>query len=813
MEHNMKELIVSCDHMLSSEKWRKWERLQDVNSNLLQEYVSFKKNRPQDILFFQVGEFYELYEYDAEFATDFLGLKLTKREIQGLVIPMCGMPKHSGLDYAYRLANEGYTVTIVAQEKDEEENVTRKIGQIITPGTITDNYYEKENNPYIMTAYELKKDVGVVLFDTITGETKSFLTNRFGFFDFVERYKPQEIRLYLPFLWDQELLQKTKRWDGFQLFQVPRFYDEMKEAIRVHKENYFTNEFESYAVIAAHFFLIQYMHDINYTHVTVLPVHHIQERDYLALHEQAVRGLDLLENSTTKKKQSSLFHLLDYAQSAKGSRLLKSWIQEPLLHPAAIQKRLNIVAYFSNRTSFCQSLRSTLEGVPDVERILARIESFRFHDDDFVLLQKGLEQIHSFLQTLEESGEDDSLRKLATPYFQSTKTILDDLQSKIDEEHIIAPGFNPAFDTIKEQKEQGLSHLESYYEEQKETHGLKGLKLKDNKVLGYFFELTLKQSKEAPEHFDQKEKLSNAVRYHTTELKEKEISYLQALESYEESYRKTLRLLISDILSFQTEMKKILDFVSLFDVLLGFATLAKERNYVKPRLVENKVLQIKDGKHPLLDAFHYKKTIANSVNGTEKSVTLVTGPNMGGKSSYLKMIGLMQIMAQIGCFVPASAMNFSPVDRILLRMGANDNLLEAQSTFKVEMDEMAYILYHTTENSLILMDELGRGTSTSDGIALARSIIEDIHENKQALTFCSTHYHELVDLENHLTRFHNVHAEAKTNDDQNIKLTYRILRGGSQKSFGIEVAKHSGIPENIIQRATQLLQEQEKKDR
>lgn len=795
-----------------------WLELKELDSELMKQFIYFKEQRPNHIIFLQVGDFFELYDSDAIVASEVLGMKLTKREIGGKSIPMCGMPQKNGNDFANRLAKEGHYVSLIVQDKNEKGEVKRKFWESITPGTVQGDLIEQDQNQFIMTVYEFKKDVGVVLFDSTTGEIKTRLTNRYGIFDLIERFNPKEILVYLPFLWEEELLNKLKRVSNCQIYNVPRFYDEMRMAIETHKEEQFKNEFVSYAIIAAHYFMLHYIKAMQGQHVTLRPIQYIDERNYLFLHKTALAGLDVLENEQTKKKKGSLFDLLDLCVTAKGSRLLKSWLQEPLLDSVEIEKRYRIVDSFVKNNEYRKILRESLQGTPDVERVIGRFENARYKDTDLVLLKVGLDKINSFLDKVIKGSNSPALIDLTKKHFNRVNEIALNLNQKIDENEIVAVGYNSEYDKVKEIKEKGVSLIEEHFEELKETFKTKSLKLKENKVLGYFFELTLNQLKQIEKDLTEEEwnnfnelfiergKVTNGKRFVTEELKDLEDSLLNAEEEYGLLYKKTIRKIVSETLSFHEDINKILEFVSTFDVLLSFSEVSVENNFCKPTIDENNHLLIKKGKHPLLQKFHYKKTISNNAIIKSENVYLITGPNMGGKSIYLKMVGLLTIMAQVGCFVPAEKMIFTPVDRILLRMGASDSLLEEQSTFALEMDEVAYILFHATKNSLVLMDELGRGTSTNDGIAIATAVIEELHNKINCKTVCSTHYHELIELNKNLQRFSNLHAEAKTDEKGNINLTYKIINGGSPNSFGIEVAKKSGIPTHIIRRAQNILE-------
>lgn len=777
-----------------------WEELKDFKSNLMQQFYSFKKQKPDHMLLFQVGQFYETYCEDAVILHNKLDDKLTGKTIEKSRIPMSGVPLHAGEDRANRLAKMGFTVMFVGEKKDENDNITREIIDYKTPATITDSeFLEKDEHQYIMTAYDFKDELGVVIFDTLSGEIFTRNVHKYCIFDLISRYQPKEVHLYLPRKWQSEIMEKLHNIPEVITYDVPLFYKEMQPTIQEHKEQYFAEQFIPYSIIAAHYFMITYLSDIQKNQVTIRPIQYIEERDYLYLHSTAVTGLDLLENSQTKEKKGSLFALLDNCSTPKGSRLLKKWIQEPLTEERKIYARYQGVEFFMKDTTLRSELTEILSETGDIERNLGRLEKGRFKDHELVIILEGLEKYKSFLERLQKEVDVSWIQKNNDNILLETDKIIEELQSKISYTEIVAEGYNEEFDLVRNSKNQGMNWIDEYHQSEQEQTGIKNLKLEQNKVIGYYFEVTKSNLDLVPEHFEYKQTVSGKKRYYTDKLKELEQGYLEAVEQYDSLYRKVIKNIAIDILKHQDFLRTLIDYIALLDILISFAEVSTKYRYRKPILIQNNDIHIEDGKHPLLQAFNYKPVVPNSCRLINQDVQVITGPNMGGKSTYLKMVGLLTIMAQIGCFVPAK-FAFKPVDRVLIRMGANDHMLNNQSTFKVEMEEVGYIVYHATPSSLILMDELGRGTSTNDGIRIARSVVKYIHNKIKAKTICSTHYHELIDLEKTLESVKNYHAEAVQTDD-NIELTFKIKPGGSSQSFGIQVAKMVGLPEEIIRDA------------
>ena len=801
-EKQLMDMINQVEEVQENEKWA---FLEEISSPLIQTYMIFRKEKPLHILFFQVGQFFEMYGPDAQYVSSVLGEKLTSRTISGIDIPMCGFPIHAGSERANQLARRGKKIGIIRERKDEEEKVHRYLDEILTPGTITDDaYLAGDEHQYMMTAYDMKGEMGVVFVDTLSGEVLTRKLNKYGIFDLITRFQPKEATLYLTKDWEPELLQKINNIPQVEVVKVPYFYDEMRSVIEEHKQAHFKGQFAPYSVIAAHYFMMTKLDAVQPMHVTLRPVHYAEDRQYLYLHQSAITGLELLENAQTRKKEKSLFGLLDRCMSAKGSRTLKKWIQEPLIQEEEIKKRYALVDFFIKNKELRTTLRDILSKSGDIERMIARFETGKYKDKELLPFLQSLEVYQQFFSTIEQMATVETLKKIGQKSLAKLDPMVEELQKKIGFDHFIAEGYDDHFDNIRETKRTGLYALEEYLAQEKEKTGIKALKLEQNKVLGYFFEVTKSHYSKIPDYFTEKKELSNKKQMVTEKLVELERHYLDAVEQYDDVHKKLIRQIVLENHQYHGTIRKLLDIVSLLDILMGFSELAEEKRYKRPNVLNTEGIKIENGFHPLLQAFSYQPTIANDCQLLSQDIQVVTGPNMGGKSTYLKMVALQVIMAQIGSFVP-SELSFKPVDRILLRMGANDSMLNHQSTFMVEMEEVAYILYHATKDSLILMDELGRGTSTSDGISIAHAVISHIHQEVKAKTICSTHYHELISLENEFEHVQNFHAQAKEEDGQ-LKLTFRIQKGGSLKSFGIEVAKRVGLPQRIIDEATNLLE-------
>lgn len=781
-----------------------FEDIKGIKSTLARQLTEFKNKYQEYILFMQVGDFYEIYCEDAvETCRIITDLKLTKRTIEGLDLPMCGVPWHKGEDLANQLAISNKSVVLINQRKDGEE-VIRELGRIITPATITsEEYLKRDEHQYMMALYSYKDELGVAILDFLSGEVLTRLVKKYNIFDIVQRYKPKEISLYLTKEWEIELIQKVENLGNVHIYSIPYFYREMQDVIEKHKEQYFADIFVPYSVIAAHYFLMTKINETQNVTVTLKKVDYVEDRDYLYLHSSALINLDILENSQTRKKKGSLFDLLDKTTTSKASRMLKQWIQEPLINSKKIVARQQAVGFFLKEKELREKLQELLTVTSDIERTIARFETDRFKDVELLSFLKTIEVYNVFLKTISQTSNINWMKVTAQNMNKTLTTIIEELKEKITDDKIIKEGYNLRFDRVRNQKLNGRKAMEDYLEEEKEKTGIRNLKLDENKVLGYFFEVTQSNYALVPDYFIERSNLSNKKRYITEKLKEMETEYHEALEQYDYLYKETIKTIIFETRPHFNYIRRVIDFISLNDILMGFAQLAEQYNYKCPIIEQGNNIIIKNAYHPLLQAFSYKKVVPNNCDLPNQSIQIITGPNMGGKSTYLKTVGLIILMAQIGCYVPAE-LKFTPVDRILVRMGANDYILNDQSTFMLEMEEVSYIVYHATQNSLILMDELGRGTSTNDGLSIAHAVITYIHDKIKAKMICSTHYHELIDLEKELSSVYNYHAEVKQTEN-GLLFTFKIIRGGMSKSFGIEVAKKAGLPKEIIETSEKLL--------
>ena len=807
----MDELIQFIDHVEEVQKEvESIEKLKNISSNLIGQYIPFKEQYRGHFIFFQVGDFYELYDWDAERASKILSLQLTSRTIDGVTIPMCGFPAKSGENNANELARLGHKVLIVRQTKDENEVVTRSANQIITSSTISDDQYlMNDENQFLMAAYYFKNEMGVALVDTMSGEVITRLCHKFAIFDVISRYQPKEIGIYLTKDFEPEFLTRLKLIKNADIYKLPYFYEEMRLLIDSHKSQHFQNNYAPYSVIAAHYFALERLNAVQKQHVTLRPVQYVEERNFLSLHKTAVQGLELFENSETRKKDKSVFDLLNQCVTPKGGRKLRQWIQEPLIDPNEMEKRYELVDYFIKDSGFRGKLKEVLAQSNDIERILMRLETEKAKDRELVTLLDTLLVFEKALNIIDEHCTLRSLKESSGKLAVRLNQIVNDLVQKISVDTVIAKGYDERYDKIAELKENGLDKINEYLYSEQEKTGIKSMKIENNKILGYHFEVTKSQYDKIPDYFIVKKELSNKKQCVTEELVDLEHSYLQALEEHDSLYRMIVRQIVLSIKVHFDSIRALVNFFAKVDILMGFAEISGKYHYQRPNFTDNGIY-IKNAKHPLLQAFSYQRVVPNNCFLPDNEIHIITGPNMGGKTVYKKTIALLLILAQVGCFVPAD-LRFKPVDRILVRIGASDSLMSNQSTFMMEMEDVAYILYHATENSLIIIDELGRGTSTNDGISIAHAVIEHIHNEVKAKTLCSTQFHELSEVEKALPNIKNVHAESLQTPD-GIQLTYRIKSGVGSNSFGINVAEIAGIPTGIVKRSKELLDYYESKN-
>lgn len=781
---------------------------------MIQQYLRIKAQYHDAFLFFRLGDFYELFFDDAVKAAQELEITLTKRDGgSNQPVPMCGVPHHSADHYIARLIDKGYKVAICEQMEDPKQAkgvVKREVTQLITPGTIMDSTKidAKQNNYIAAISPFCDQTIAVAFCDLTTGESRC--TKITGGWESAH----------------QEILASEAR----ELVIPSSIYNEIEQRA----QNHFTLSIEDETKIPEAFssivadviedkLLVVLGRLFNYlTRTQKRALDHLQpvtvyERDtFLKMDLSSKKNLELLSVMRGGRKKGSLLWLLDKTVTAMGGRLLKQWLDRPLVEQKMIEKRLDMLECLHNNFFVRETLREQLREVYDLERLAGKISFGSANPRDLLQLKQSLEQIPHIVHTIKqlESEDFDHFISNVPSFTKMTRkladALLDDPAVTLKEGGIIRPGYSKELDDYRDIQTNGKDWLKQLEQAEKKETGIKSLKIGYNKVFGYYIEVTKANLHLLPEgRYERKQTLANAERYVTAELKEMEAKILQAEEKIIDlEYELFVQLreeVKNDIPALQLLAKKI----SEIDVLQSLAQVSEEQHYTRPAFNPTEIA-IKNGRHPVVEkVLTDSQYVENDIHMDEnKQILLITGPNMSGKSTYMRQLAQTAVMAQIGCFVPADEAVLPIFDQVFTRIGASDDLIAGQSTFMVEMLETNHALANATANSLILLDEIGRGTSTYDGMALAQAIIEHIHDHIGAKTLFSTHYHELTALEHQLPRLHNVHVQA-IEEDERIVFLHKVQDGAADKSYGIQVAQLAELPESVIARAQTILNQLE----
>ena len=787
---------------------------------MIQQYLKIKAEYPDTFLFFRLGDFYEMFFEDAEFASRLLEITLTGRD-GGTEqrIPMCGIPYHSANSYIHKLIEKGYKVAICEQVEDPKVAkgvVKREVVRVITPGTVMEgNLVENSANNYIASIIflEERNQYGLSIGDISTGEFYGTMieTDLNGVFHELTPYKPSEILLPKSLIGLESSIK--------QLFKSHLTWLDHKLSLSECTDK-ILDQFQSIqdaptVIIASACQLLHYLQQTQ--HQKLIHFHEIQiyeSNQYLILDPFSRRNLEIAETSRENTKKGSLLWLLDQTNTAMGSRLLRRWLEKPLLSKAVINERLEGVQALFKQSIVREELKILLHEIYDIERIISRIAFGNATPKDLFALKKSLGSVPLLQQVIKEN-EVDALMNLVGSmdtcqdiYSLLDNSIVDNPPLSVKEGGMIKRGYHEKLDEYYRARTDGKRWLQDLEQREKELTGIKSLKVGFNKVFGYYIEVTKSNLSQVPiERFIRKQTLANGERYITEELKEKETQILEAEEKTQELEYQVFTQIRENIANQNPRLLKLAQQIATIDVLLSFAKVSVQQGYVRPSFNEEGRIKIKQGRHPVIEYVQKGKPyIPNDVllDQEKNQILLITGPNMAGKSTYMRQIALTVIMAQIGCFVPAEQAEISITDRIFTRIGAGDDLTSGHSTFMVEMLETKQAIIQATPHSLILLDEIGRGTSTYDGMALAQAIIEYIHDHVQAKTLFSTHYHELTGLEEQFKRIQNIHVNVIEKDGQVIFL-HKIEKGKADRSYGIHVAELAGLPKEVIDNAKRIL--------
>ncbi|ANX12369.1 DNA mismatch repair protein MutS [Fictibacillus arsenicus] len=787
---------------------------------MIQQYLSIKAAHQDAFLFFRLGDFYEMFFDDAVQAAQILEITLTSRDGGSQDrIPMCGVPYHSSAGYIKTLVENGYKVAICEQVEDPKQAVgvvKREVIQIITPGTVIDDHLLQDRENNYLVSIERENDLfAYVLCDLSTGELKgyTYIGNQLSFIQLLLSQGVKEI------VGDEEL---HTDWNEKMSLNGQASISVQQETTVEEKFQHLTIDITPLPLLKAAGRLFHYL---NYTQKRsfqhLKPVEYQQNDLRMKLDAFSKRNLELTESIRAKGKKGSLLWLLDSTMTAMGARKLKQWVEEPLFVKKTIEKRLQLVEELINEFFIREEMKEQLKSVYDMERLIAKISYGNASPRDLVQLKRSLLSVPVLKEKISQiPGEYASEiyekmkdHKELAQFLDSA--VHDEAPVQIKEGGIIKKGYNAKLDEYKDASMNGKAWIAALEQKEKTETGIKSLKIGFNKIFGYYIEVTKSNLSMVPaERYERKQTLANAERYVTPELKEKERIILEAEEKIS-GLEHTLFLEVREyVKQYIPGLQQLASAISELDVIQSFAAISEQYRYVRPTVSEDGKVNIVGGRHPVVEkVMDAQEYVPNDIFlNNERNMLLITGPNMAGKSTYMRQLALTAIMMQIGCFVPAEQAELPMFDQIFTRIGAADDLVGGQSTFMVEMLETNFALTSATENSLILLDEIGRGTSTYDGMALAQSIIEFIHERIQAKTLFSTHYHELTVLENSLPSLKNVFVSA-VEENGSLVFLHKVIDGQADKSFGIQVAELADLPQDVIQRAKTILQTYEKQEK
>ena len=798
-----------------------------ADTPLMKQYKEIKSNFEDSILFFRLGDFYEMFFEDAVKASKELGLTLTSRNKEkNADVPLAGIPFHSADSYITKLVSKGYKVAICEQTEDPKMAkgiVKREVVKIITPGTVVDvEALDAKSNNYLMSILKVENKLGIAYIDITTGEFKVTEVEKdddfVKLFNEVNKIEPKEVLVTEDFYGEikeklDDFLQKND--------SVVTFVNKVRDSAKYLMEYFEIVSLESYGIkdkkgiIGAAAMALDYVATMQVEHeLTVEKIEFVNISNYAEINAITSRNLELLKNQREKTVYGSLLWVLDECKTSMGTRLLKRFINNPLLNIDKIKKRQEDVQYFIDNILIREDLREKLEDIYDLERLLGKIIFGSENGKDLTALKKTIKSAVEIMKILENTDFFKSIdvNILFECYKIIDDSINEDAPFSVREGGIIKSGYSQELDEIRNIMNSGKDFLLDIEQREREATGIRNMKIKFNKVFGYFIEITKSNLNMVPEHYIRKQTLSNSERYITPELKKYEDTIINSKAKIEDLEYHLFKEVSRKVKEHRKILSKLAERLAYIDVMVSFAVNAIENDYVKPEMSEEYSFEIVDGRHPVVEKLIGRTDyVSNDTIFTEKeSFVVLTGPNMSGKSTYMKQIALISIMAQIGSFVPAGKARLSIIDKYLTRIGASDDILTGQSTFMVEMSEVSNILNNATEKSLIILDEVGRGTSTTDGVSIATAISMYIHDKIGAKTVFATHYHELTDLENKFSHIVNYRIEV---DEKQGKVMFlrNIVKGGADKSYGIEVAKLAGLPKEILVESRKILKRLEQK--
>ena len=797
---------------------------------MMQQYTQIKEQYKDCILFYRLGDFYEMFYEDANICSKELEIVLTGKSVgQEDRAPMCGIPYHAVDGYLSKLVSRGYRVAICEQVEDPKAAkgiVKREVVRIVTPGTnLNTQVLDETKNNYLMAVVHTTNAYGVSIVDVTTGDycVTEVDTER-KLMDEIYKWSPSEIICNDTFFVSGINIDALKNIGNLTLSPLEPWYFDDELCVRALKEHFNVGTIDglglkdyTIGVIAAGC-VMQFLRETqksSLSHIIKLTPYTYEK--FMLLDSSTVRNLELTETIREKAKKGSLLWVLDKTRTAMGARLLRSYMEQPLIDYDMINHRLEAVTQLKDNMISREELREYLNPIYDLERLMSKISYKSANPRDLIAFRSSLSML-PHIKFLMKEFDSDLLKKIYTE-LDTLDDIFNLILNSIDEEPplnvkeggIIKEGFNEEVDRLRKAKTEGKDWLMDLETKEREATGIKNLRIKYNRVFGYYLEVTNSYQNLVPENWIRKQTLANAERYTTPELKDLEDIILGA-EDKLFSLEYDLFSEIRDQISLEVKrIQQTAKAIAKIDVFASFALVAEQNNYVRPIMNTNGSLHIKNGRHPVVERMiSHDMFVANDtlLDNKQNRVSIITGPNMAGKSTYMRQTALIVLLAQIGSFVPADSAEISIVDRIFTRVGASDDLASGQSTFMVEMTEVANILRNATKNSLLILDEIGRGTSTFDGLSIAWAVVEHISNNQilGAKTLFATHYHELTELEGRLEGVNN-YCIAVKEQGEDIVFLRKIVKGGADKSYGIQVAKLAGVPHNVLKRASEIVME------
>ena len=807
-------------------------------SPMMQRYLETKEQYKDCILFYRLGDFYEMFFDDAITASRELELTLTGKDCgQEERAPMCGVPHHAAEIYISKLIAKGYKVAICEQLEDPKTAkgiVKRGVIRVVTPGTVIEsNMLEEKKNNYIMSIIKKGIYYGIAVCDVSTGDfysTEIKENNNFPLvLDEIARYSPAELVVNSMMFDSTEEINKIK--ERFEIYFTKfndKFFSEDANII-LEKFNLVDSSEEPINDMEKRLFavasingLVEYLKQTqktNLEHINKIIIY--QTTRYMSLDINARRNLELTEKMRDKSKKGTLLWVLDKTATSMGGRHLRRWINDPLIDVIEINKRLSAVKELKDNIILRGDIIENLKKVYDIERLAGKISYGNANGRDMISLKNSLSKLPDVKAVLKDTTSEmlqelyENLDELKDIYELIEKSIVDDPPMSVKEGGLIKIGYNEEIDKLKTATTEGKNWLVQLEAKEKEETGIKNLKVGFNKVFGYFIEVTKSNLNLVPDRYIRKQTLTNCERYITEELKELENQILGAEDKVINLEYEAFTKIRQEIAQNVKRLQKSAMAIATLDVLTSFATVAEDMNYCMPIVDKSDVIEIKEGRHPVIEKMLPTGNFIDNntyMDGNDNRLSIITGPNMAGKSTYMRQVALITLMAQIGSFVPATEAHIGVVDKIFTRVGASDDLSMGQSTFMVEMMEVADILKEATKNSLVILDEIGRGTSTYDGLSIAWAVAEYISDKEKcgAKTLFATHYHELIELEDKLEGVKNYSVAVKERGEDVIFLR-KIVRGGTDESYGVHVAKLAGVPKEVLRRANEILRSLERK--